>query len=233
MMHAHNDFLQLPLTYKPDQLLFDLAICEKYNWVAHYNTNDYNGDWKAIALRSSNGDAENVLACDAPQFINTPLLKHCPCFSEIIGAFHCELETVRLLALAPGSIIKEHRDRGLSYAEGSFRLHIPITTDERVDFMVNGHLLNMQPGECWYANFDLPHSVNHLGTTRRIHLVIDGKRNAWTDALFKTAGYHFELEQTQKRMDPDSLHEMISHLSAMGTETADTLVANLKKQYSL
>jgi hypothetical protein len=233
MMQVHNDFFQLPLTFEQDQLLSDLAICEKYHWVAHYNTNDYNGDWKAIALRSSNGDAENVLAHDAALFINTPLLNQCPYFSEIIGAFHCELETVRLLALAPGSFIKEHRDRGLSYAEGFFRLHIPITTDEKVEFMVNGHLLNMLPGECWYANFDLPHSVNHLGTTRRIHLVIDGKRNAWTDALFDNAGYHFELEKTKKRLDTNTVQEMIQHLNAMGTATADKLVADLKKDYSL
>jgi hypothetical protein len=230
---SHNDFLLLPLAFDTNKLLEDLVICEQRNWVSHYNTNDFNGDWKAISLRSSNGEMHNVLAHEADHYSNTPLLSHCSYFQFIINSFDCDLETVRLLALAPGSTIRSHKDRGLSYSQGSFRLHIPIITDDKVDFMVNNHLLHMKAGECWYANFDLPHSVLHKGENRRIHLVIDGKRNAWTDSLFENAGYNFELEKEESKLDVHTVREMIAHLSAMNTETSLKMVEDLRQKYGI
>ena len=47
--------------------------------------------------------------------------------------------------------------------------------------------MNMQPGEAWYLNFNLPHSVANRGTTDRIHLVIDCVMNPWLDAFFAEA----------------------------------------------
>src|SRR5690606_1308503 len=103
----------------------------------------------------------------------TELLQKCAYFKEILNHLKCEKESVRLLCLAPGSEIKEHSDPHLGYEFGWFRLHIPIVTDQKVEFYVNGNSIKMQPGECWYANFHLPHSVKHKGSVNRVHLVID------------------------------------------------------------
>jgi len=222
-------FLLLPLAYNVNALLQDLAICEAYNWSKHYNTTDYAGDWKGISLRSASGASENILAKQSDCFLDTPLLQQCDYFREIIIGFHCSLETIRLLALAPGSHIKTHRDQGLSYSAGCFRIHIPIITDTEVEFVVDGEQLPMQAGECWYANFDLPHSVTHKGRTRRVHLVIDGVRNEWTDNLFGDAGYDFLEESKPKKYDEKTKALMIEQFRAMGTETALRLIQELQK----
>ncbi|HEU4694303.1 MAG TPA: hypothetical protein VFS23_38310 [Vicinamibacterales bacterium] len=44
-------------------------------------------------------------------------------------------------------------------------MYIPITTNERTRFVVDGEMLPMQPGDCWYANFGLTHSARNDGAT--------------------------------------------------------------------
>jgi aspartyl/asparaginyl beta-hydroxylase (cupin superfamily) len=86
---------------------------------------------------------------------------------------------VRLLKLAPGAEIREHRDVGISMADEEARLHIPIITNDETDFLVGGQRLSMRPGECWYVNVDLPHSVMNRGRTDRVHLIVDVVVDAW------------------------------------------------------
>jgi Aspartyl/Asparaginyl beta-hydroxylase len=223
-------FLLLPISFDIPKLLQDLALCENLLWTNHYNQADYSGAWKGISLRSASGQADNILATESSSYHNTALLQQCTYFKEIVSGFQCDLETVRLLALAPGSRIHTHRDSGLSYSLGCFRLHIPLLTDEEVSFVVDGEKLTMQAGECWYANFDLPHSVSHEGKTRRVHLVIDGKRNEWTDELFRKAGYDFAAENQPKQYDAKTKALMIEQLKILGTETAIRLAEELQQQ---
>lgn len=226
-----NRFLKMPFAVDLTRLREDLAICEAEQWSGHYNTRDYDGEWTGIALRSVSGGTTDLLVQpDASSYADTPLLAQCVYFREILERFQCPVETVRLLALSPGSLIKTHRDRGLGYPHGAFRLHIPIVTDEQVIFRVDGCDLQMETGTCWYANFDLPHSVEHPGSIRRIHLVIDGLRNEWTDDWFGRAGYDFEAEQRSQQPDPDTLRSMIAELERMDTEVSRTLVAQLRAQ---
>jgi aspartyl/asparaginyl beta-hydroxylase (cupin superfamily) len=181
----------LPLDTEIMKLQNDLQLCLQYNWPAHYNTNDYSGNWNSIALYSSTGSESDVFAVPDAVFKPTPALSRCAYFTELLDALEFEKEAVRLLQLEAGSEIRTHRDRGLAYRFGSFRLHIPIITDADVEFEVNDTLLDMQPGQCWYADFDKPHSVNNRSSKHRVHLVIDGKRNAWTNEWFARAGYYF------------------------------------------
>ena len=228
-MHTDNRFFTLPLLFDVQKLADDLAVAEAQQWTNHFNQKDYDGQWTGIALRSATGESQNINAVTEIKYQDTPLLSVCPYFREIVEMMQCEVESVRLLALMPGSEIKTHRDQGLGYQYGCFRLHIPIITDENVDFVVDGEKLDMQPGTLWYANFDLPHSVKHTGTTRRIHLVIDGKRNVWTDELFGQAGYDFSKENKQEKYDAETTENMIAHLREMGTDTALALIEQLQQ----
>jgi hypothetical protein len=47
----------------------------------------------------------------------------------VIAAFACEVRSVRLMRLTPGSIIKEHTDLDLGVESGSVRIHMPVTTN--------------------------------------------------------------------------------------------------------
>ena len=151
----------------------------------------------------------------------------CACFRSVVDRFECDKESIRLLRLAPGSRIKEHSDRGAGYSSGSFRIHVPVSTNPRVRFVVGGAEVRMEPGGCWYADFGLPHSVSNDGVTDRIHLVIDAVRNPWTDALFREAGYDFEAEERAKAYPRDVKILMLERLKAMDNEGARRLCAEL------
>lgn len=226
-----NRFLRLPFHFDPERLRQDLDTCVSLSWQQHYNRADYEGSWTSIALRSGSGLSGDIFAHSSNEdWQDTPLLAQCPYFQEIIDGLHCDKETIRLLALAPGSRIKEHTDHGLGYPYGFFRLHIPITTDAGVIFRVDGCDLSMQAGECWYADFSLPHSVAHEGSTTRVHLVIDGLRNEWSDALFQSAGYDFTTEKRPHQLDRAAMVQMIAHLESMGTATAQAIAAEVRSK---
>jgi hypothetical protein len=224
-----NNYLCLPIKTDVQKLYADLQICLKVQWKEHFNTNDYAGSWTVIALRSQTGETEDILAHGSDiAFKNTSLLKECSYINILLAQILFEKETVRLLRLQPGSVVKKHRDRGLGYQFGSFRLHIPIVTDAAVAFMVGGKNVSMKKGECWYADFDLPHSVCNNSTQDRIHLVIDGKRNTWTDELFAKAGYDFEAEKCRQDYTVETKKQMIESLRDMKTDAAIEMIKKLE-----
>jgi len=91
------------------------------------------------------------------------------------------------MRLAPGSVIKEHHDHDLSFEQGMVRIHIPVATNEGVDFRLNGARVAMPAGSSWYLRLSDPHSVANRGAADRVHLVIDAGVNDWVAALFERA----------------------------------------------
>lgn len=229
-LESMNDFFRLPFFFDEDKLVKDLEKCLSLSWTNHFNQQDYNGDWKSISLRSISGNIMDANAHPGAEYHNTVLLEQCSYFAEVLTSINCEKEAVRLLSLAPGSIIKTHVDQELGYPDGYFRIHVPVQTNPDVEFIVNDHNLVMKPGECWYANFSLPHSVANRGTTNRIHLVIDCKRNDWSDRVFAESGYCFETERQMQseKPDPATLEKMIAELERMDTDTARQLIDQLR-----
>src|SRR6478672_1336545 len=145
-----NRFFRLPLTFDSVLLANDLARCLAAQWPDHFNARDYSGRWTSVSLRSSSG-AETDIASVPGQagYRDTPLLDACPYFRTVLEAFACEKESVRLLRLGAGSVIHEHRDPGAAYADGFFRVHVPITSNSETHFLVDRQEIAMQPGECW------------------------------------------------------------------------------------
>jgi hypothetical protein len=229
MRSVGTRFLRLPMSFEPDQLAADMARCCDAEWTRHANQRDYTGEWNGIALRSPSGTAGDLLSVPGIDgYRDTPLLAACRYFAGILDGLACEKETARLLRLAPGAVIREHTDPGASYADGFFRLHVPITTNDQTRFVVDGEALPMQPGDCWYADFTLPHSVRNDGATDRVHLIIDGRRNEWSDRLFAAAGYDFAAEARQRQMDPQTRRLVIANLRARGTEVDLRLARQLE-----
>lgn len=180
--------LRLPLTFDPARLKADLAQIMPGEWMPHFNNADYEGEWSGVALRSVGGAVSQLYPDPTAQdrFADTPLLARCPYFQEVLARLPFPHEAVRLLKLKAGSNIREHRDYKLGYEEGFIRLHLPIETNSDVAFYLEGQRVEMQPGECWYLNFSLPHRVENHSLTDRIHLVIDGRVNDWVHSLFAT-----------------------------------------------
>src|SRR6185369_16774148 len=112
----------------------------------------------------------------------------CPAVQSVLSVFQCPLRAVRFLKLDNGTSIHEHRDDGMGPEYGLVRIHVPIVTNDQVEFYLNGKLLKMNEGECWYVDFGLPHRVNNLGATDRIHLVLDCRVDDWLRSLIPFDG---------------------------------------------
>jgi quercetin dioxygenase-like cupin family protein len=212
-------YLQLPFTFSAEKLQAELNALNE-QWVRHYNTADYEGDWSALPLRSMNGSLTNLFAenRDGSAFMDTILMDQCPYMKSITRQFPCEHKATRLLNLKPGAIIKEHRDRELGYEEGEARIHVPIITNSQVEFYIENERLDMKAGECWYINFDLPHRINNFGSTDRVHLVIDIVVNDAIREMFENVdASKKKIIEVKERISREDKEKIIEHLLAMNT----------------
>jgi hypothetical protein len=177
------DRLRLPLSFDPDLLVRDLAALSSVDWIAHFVKQNYEGDWSVIPLRGVAGATHPVRMIysdpTATAFEDTPMLAACPYFREVLGAFRCEVRCVRLMRLTPGSVIKEHDDLDLDVEAGMARVHIPVTTNDAVEFELNRCRVAMTPGSAWYLRLSDPHRVANRGASDRVHLVADLVVNGW------------------------------------------------------
>lgn len=183
------DRLKLPLAFDPIRLRADLeALTAGADWIAHFVTQNYDGDWSVIPLRCQVGATHPVMMIysdpSATAFEDTPFLALCPYFRDVIAAFPFQATSVRLMKLAPGSVIKTHHDEDLDVGSLLVRFHVPVVTNPDVDFRLNDRRVVMEAGSAWYLKLTDPHSVANHGTEDRVHLVIDGYVNDWVRGLF-------------------------------------------------
>ncbi len=225
-------YLKLPFQFEESKLLRDLDTVLESNWVPHFNTNGYEGDWKAISLIANDGNTTNILAMPSEGFRPkpTPLLERAPYFREVLGTFKCNILSARILKLGVGAIIKPHRDYKLGYEDGCFRLHVPIITNPEVSFVLNGDVLTMKPGECWYTNVNFEHSVANHGDRDRLHLVIDAERNAWSDQLFFSLAPKEHFEPIPVMEDVETIRKTIENLKINKVPIAEFLILELEQK---
>ncbi len=169
------------MTFDASRLQADLDRIVSDDFVPHFNTAYYTGDWSVVPLRSIGGQTRQIYPDPTAKtsWADTPLLERCPYVREVLAYFRCPMQSVRFMRLKAGSVIREHRDLALSFNDGEVRLHIPVRTNPDLDFRFAGQRVVMAEGECWYHDFTEPHSVANRGTTDRIHLVIDCVVNDW------------------------------------------------------
>lgn len=224
-------YIKFPLQFDSIRLKEDVQKVMNSNWVDHYNQNDYDGKWTSIALMSSNGKSDNIYAFnfDSKEIIATEQLESCSYFKEILDSFHFEKAAVRLLNLSVGAQIKPHSDHCLGYENGYFRLHIPIITNPDVIFILDDERLIMNEGECWYINANFTHSVANNGLEDRIHLVIDGIRNDWSDQLFFENHTENQFQKPTPEMDEKTKKLVIEQLKLMNTDVANEMIEKLSK----
>jgi quercetin dioxygenase-like cupin family protein len=196
---AFPDRLQLPLAFDPALLRRDLEILSAETWTAHFVRQNYEGDWSVIPLRCAAGETHPVrmIYSDpaATDFVDTPLLGPCAYFQAVIAAFACEVRSVRLMRLTPGSIIKEHTDLDLGVESGTARIHIPVTTNPGVEFLLNRQRVEMKEGQVWYLRLGDPHAVANRGATDRVHLVLDLIANDWLMGFFERSAGDMPLRR--------------------------------------
>jgi hypothetical protein len=226
--------LRLPFEIDALQLQREALALAADAWKLHYNTANYKGGWHALPLYSMNGSLDAIHAVHADAAGNmpyqpTPLLATCPYTAALLERLQFPKQAVRFLRLEAGAVIKEHCDHQLAFEDGEVRMHIPVQTNEHVDFRVQGERIVMGEGELWYLNLSLPHSVSNQGASDRIHLVIDGIVNDWLREQFARPDVQSKqhVVAVAPRYDDETRRRMIEELRAMGTETAVRLAAEL------
>jgi len=222
--------IKFPIVFDTEKLKNDLSKIINKKWTDHYNTNDYTGKWTSVALMSKDGKSDSIYAFDSnnDEIVNTEILDSCTYFKEVLEGFLFEKTAVRLLQLAVGAEIKPHSDHCLGYEDGSFRLHIPIITNPEVEFILDGKRLIMNEGECWYIDANFEHSVANKGKQDRIHLVIDGIRNDWTDDLFYNEASENQFQKPKTVMSEEQKLLMIAELRKMNTAATDDIIRTLQ-----
>jgi hypothetical protein len=161
------------------------------SWVAHFNASVYEGEWQGAPLIGPAGETHPVRQIysdpSATEFAATEILGRCPATAQVLGWFDCRIRSARFLALAPGALIREHRDHALGWEDGQVRLHIPVQTHADVIFMLAGQRVPLMEGEVWYLNVNQLHSVRNDSPVQRIHLVVDVDTNLWLESAFERA----------------------------------------------
>jgi aspartyl/asparaginyl beta-hydroxylase (cupin superfamily) len=222
-------YLQLPFYFDVKKMQEELLQIDHNAWQLHYQKLHYEGDWSAIPLRSVNGDASNIFISPEanPQYKDTVFLDKCTYFKEVLSTFKCTLLAVRFLKLNAGAVIKEHKDADLCYEKGEIRIHIPVVTNDQVEFYLDKEKMLIQEGDCWYMNFNLPHSLNNKSKVNRVHLVIDAVVNDWVHELFAQHCSNKKI-MDEPGYDDRTRIDIIAGLRELNTETSNRIADELE-----
>jgi hypothetical protein len=79
---------------------------------------------------------------------------------------------VMLARMAPGGIIKPHRDANPA-AKWPHKIHVPLLTNDKVTFFVDGVGYHFPEAEAVEVSNMAVHAVENAGTTDRIHLIFE------------------------------------------------------------
>jgi hypothetical protein len=173
------DRSKLALTYDVERLQQEtLEAIKTFRPYIHYSVIPLTAPGKR------NAEVTDFSDPDWTTWVETPLLAKSPYFKEVLSSLECPKTNVRLLRLEPGGELREHTDPQLNLGlRNQVRLHVPIFASELVDFVLNGTVVPLRPGELWYMRLSDPHSVHNRGDTERIQLSIDVVVNDWIEDL--------------------------------------------------
>lgn len=90
---------------------------------------------------------------------------------DFLGATDPEL--LVFYYLEPAAHIHPHRDLTGASLNDRLRFHVPVVTNENVDFRVSGERVRMNPGDLWCLDTSYEHSVHNGGHATRVHIVIE------------------------------------------------------------
>jgi aspartate beta-hydroxylase len=179
---------RLPVAYDPAKLVQGLEqisrfqICEEPT----YRDPPIHARWGGASLHSIGGRWEDSSPGQPALvgFRQTELAEVAPYFKHVLDSLPCSKQSVRLSVIWPDGVINPHSDWFLGFDKGLIRLHIPITTNPDVEFVVGGERCHWQPGELWYGDFSRTHHVRNRGKAPRVHIIADVCINDFIVGLF-------------------------------------------------
>ena len=194
-----------PMSFDVERMRAELKRLEDKEWVRHYDSTQPAG-WTTLVLRSIKGSLsgpDSIRHGAWEDYANTALLDDCPYMREITESFKCPIGRIRLSKMAPHSYINPHRDIAdevASVAFGQVRLHIPITTNDKVLFFLGKQCFRMAAGRLYYADFAKTHSVRNDSDQMRVHLFLELRMNDWLRGIFPQFTVPERLDMTAQRL---------------------------------
>jgi len=88
------------------------------------------------------------------------------------GYRHGVFPRIMLARMAPGGVIKPHRDANPA-AKWPHKIHVPLLTNDKVTFFVDGVGYHFPEGEAVEVSNMAVHAVENAGATDRIHLIFE------------------------------------------------------------
>lgn len=107
--------------------------------------------------------------------LDQPLLQPCTYIKELLQeVLPGRCGKCLLASLQPGGTVYAHMDSANEYFLESFRVHVPVFTNEQVHFFSGRRIFHMAAGEVWSVNNLAPHAVLNLHPREaRVHLIFD------------------------------------------------------------
>ncbi len=186
-----KDRIKLPFNFDTEKMYAEIQAMDLSDFV-YYNV---------IQLRAPAHMVDPSLPIPPPaddyadgswtDWLDSKELKQSPYLMSVIDTFkkHTTVNLVRLLRLAPHSVVKEHTDPtlGIHIHKSMVRLTVPIANEEGVSFYLNDEIVPMKTGECWYLRLTDPHRVVNNSEKERINMSIDVIPNDWVKSMIIAA----------------------------------------------
>jgi hypothetical protein len=173
-------FSRLSVTVNLPLLLEALAAVGEECWQGHFNSAYYSGDWSGVALISAADALTELSPGSGRPTQRAPWLED-DRWRQALCDWPLSVVSARLLRLGPGGCIHEHRDYDLGGPDADLRLHVPLLSPPHVDFFLDGQIIPMTAGECWFLDLARPHRVVNRSNQARIHLVLDCRPGQWLE----------------------------------------------------
>ena len=188
---TNSDRIKLPFSFDVEKMREEVTALQLKEY-EYYNVIPLRAPaYQVDASIPEPPPAEDYADGSWTDWLDTPQLNQSPYLQTVIETFskHTTVNLVRILRLAPDSVVKEHTDPtlGIQVPKSMIRLTIPIWSGDDVEFYLNDEEVEMEEGECWYCNFDVMHEVYNKSDESRIHLILDCIVNDWLKEVFSNA----------------------------------------------
>lgn len=139
-------------------------------WVPTHTSGTYaDSKWRSLPLIKSGAPTSHYSKYSA--------------IDEVVARFPCKFKMMTFYSILPGGKLHPHRDLSGASILNCIRFHIPLVTNDLMDFRVSKKRVVMRPGELWALDTSYLHSVHNAGEADRIHIVMEVEMNDWVREL--------------------------------------------------
>lgn len=186
-------------------------------WKEEYKEYQSSG-WETVTLMNPSGSSSENIIYDG-EAIPTKLLSTLPHTKGLLDSLGFNIMWARIALLKPNSFLWEHIDYiDLSEVE-KVRIHIPLTTNSRSEICFDRDNVHMGVGFIWKLNPRFSHAVCNLGTSNRLHLVVDCYLNEKLKKMIASEWLQSEFIRTKMPFN-ESFVDGLINLNSIGYKTS-------------